>query len=131
MKRRHFLKTTSLSLTGVAVASVLPNCTYESKDRPLTSHYMGGFAAPKLDTVRAAFIGVGARGGYHMKFFAELPGTEVVAISDLYEDNVTKWGTIANEIGKGERHQNVKLYHGEEDLWRIMLDEVKPDIVFI
>ena len=48
---------------------------------------MGGYAVPKLETVRAAFIGVGARGGYHMKFFAEWPGAEVVAISDLYEEN--------------------------------------------
>jgi len=32
---------------------------------------MGGYAVPKLETVRAAFIGVGARGGYLMKFFAE------------------------------------------------------------
>ncbi len=53
---------------------------------------MGGFAAPKLETVRAAFIGVGTRGGDHMKFLAELSGTEVVAISDLYEDNVKKMG---------------------------------------
>jgi hypothetical protein len=32
---------------------------------------MGGYAVPKLETVRAAFIGVGARGGYHMRFFEE------------------------------------------------------------
>jgi len=131
MKRRHFLKKTSLSVTGLAAASILASCAYQKKERPLASTYMGGFAAPKLETIRAAFIGVGARGGYHMKFLAELPGTEVVAISDLYEDNVTKWGDVAKEIGKGERHANVKLYHGEENLWRTMLEEVQPNVVFI
>jgi len=132
MKRRQFLKKTSLSAAAVAASTIVPSCAYEtSEGRPLGSQYMGGFAAPKLETVRAAFIGVGARGGDHMKFLAELPNTEVVAISDLYEDNVTKWGRVANEIGKGERHKNVKLYHSEDNLWKQMLVEVKPDVVFI
>ena len=52
---------------------------------------MGGYAAEPLPMIRAAFIGVGARGGDHLTFFASLEGTEVVAISDLYEDNVQKW----------------------------------------
>lgn len=131
MKRRNFLKKTTFSLAGVAAASIIPSYAYKVSDRPMTSRYMGGFAAAKLETVRAAFIGVGARGGYHLKFLAELPGTEVVAISDLYEDNVNKWGTIAKEIGKGERHTQIKLYHSDENLWRKMLEDVKPDVVFI
>ena len=51
MKRRSFLKKTSLSVTGVAVASILPSCEYDTKSRPSASQYMGGFAAPKLETV--------------------------------------------------------------------------------
>ena len=81
--------------------------------------------------IRAAFIGVGARGGDHLTFFASLEGTEVVAISDLYEDNVQKWQKVANEIGAGERHKAVAIYHGDEERWRVMLEEVKPDVVFI
>ena len=98
---------------------------------PLQSHYMGDYSAPKIDHIRAAFIGVGARGGYHMSFFAQLDNTEVVAISDLYEDNVHKWKNKAEEIGKGNRHTNVKGYYGDENLWKTMLREVKPDVVFI
>ncbi|MCL4165302.1 UNVERIFIED_CONTAM: hypothetical protein GTU68_007260, partial [Idotea baltica] len=66
-----------------------------------------------------------------MKFFAELEGTEVVAISDLYEDHATKWAAKAKEIGKGQRHKNVKTYFGAEDKWKQMLQDVKPDVVFI
>ncbi len=93
---------------------------------------MGDFAAPKLNTVRAAFIGVGARGPSHLKFFAGLPGTEVVAISDLYEDHAVKWTKEARELGSSSgRHQQVKTYYGDENAWRKMLEEVKPDVVFI
>lgn len=101
------------------------------KERLAEAQYMGGYAAEPLPMIRAAFIGVGARGGDHLQFFASLEGTEVVAISDLYEDNVQKWQKVANEIGAGERHKAVAGYHGEEDRWKVMLEEVKPDVVFI
>ena len=93
--------------------------------------YMGGYAAPKIPNLRAAFIGVGARGGDHLKVLASLENTEVVAISDLYEDNVVRWKKIASDIGKGQRHQNIATYFGDENLWKTMLKEVKPNVVFI
>jgi predicted dehydrogenase len=91
---------------------------------------MGGFAAPKIDTVRIAIIGVGARGSGHAKQLASIEGTEIVAISDLYEDWVDR--SVANcvEAGKG-RHQSIARYFGGENQWKKMLSEVKPDAVFI
>tara|TARA_B110000444_G_scaffold77711_1_gene73466 strand:- start:128 stop:280 length:153 start_codon:yes stop_codon:yes gene_type:complete len=41
-----------------------------------------------LETVRVAFIGLGARGSGHLKSISKLDGVDVVAVSDLYEDNV-------------------------------------------
>lgn len=131
LKRRTFLQKASLS-TAALVAGKLGATSTESSPLPAPGeHYMGDYAAAAIPVVRAAFIGVGNRGGDHLKFFAELPNTEVVAISDLYEDNVNKWADVAREVGKGERHTQVKTYYGEEDLWRKMLVEVKPDAVFI
>ncbi|MCL4117495.1 UNVERIFIED_CONTAM: hypothetical protein GTU68_042296 [Idotea baltica] len=92
---------------------------------------MGDFAAAKLETVRAAFIGVGARGPGHARFFSEMEGTEIVAVSDLYEDNVDKVIDRCKEIGKGNRHQHIARYFGAEDQWKVMLREVKPDVVFV
>lgn len=130
LTRRNFLRKASLSGAGMAMAPYLAG---QADHHPLNpeGQYMGGFAAPKIDTVRLAYIGVGARGGTHMAFAANLPNTEVVAISDLFEDNVEKWKRKAEEIGQGERHLNVKTYHGAEDLWISMLEEVRPDAVFI
>lgn len=131
LNRRNFLKKTTLSAASLAAASSLVSFNETEPQRLPTAKYMGDFAAPKIPNLRAAFIGVGARGGDHLSFLAGLNGTEVVAISDLYEDNVTKWKNKATQIGKGERHNNIKIYHGNENNWKLMLKEVKPDVVFI
>ena len=90
---------------------------------------MGDFASPKLKNIKAAFIGVGYRGKGHLKSFASLPGTEVVAISDLYQDNVDLSVKILKELNQPT--DKIKTYWGSENKWKLMLKEVKPDIVFI
>jgi predicted dehydrogenase len=130
INRRNFLRKTSLAGAAISMGPMLANSPLGS-ERPFTHSYMGDFTAPKLETIRAAFIGVGARGPGHLQFFASLPGTEVVAVSDLYEDLATKWAIKAKEIGKGKQHNKVAVYHSEENAWKKMLDEVKPDVVFI
>lgn len=129
INRRSFIKTSSLSAVAIASGSLLENCM--SPKTASNGIYMGGFAAPKIENLRAAFIGVGARGGDHLKVLASLENTEVVAISDLYEDNVIHWKKIASDIGKSNRHQNIATYFGDKNLWKNMLKEVKPDVVFI
>ncbi len=131
LDRRNFLRKTSLAGAAVSMGPMVSHGAELYSERALSHKYMGDFAAPKLETVRAAFIGVGNRGPGHLKFFAELPGTEVVAISDLYEDKAKKWGAEAEKIGGGKRHKNIALYHGDENKWRTMLQEVKPDVVFV
>ncbi|MFD2099517.1 Gfo/Idh/MocA family protein [Flagellimonas iocasae] len=127
LNRRSFIKKTSLSAAAV---SIIPNYITTASERPISSTYMGGFAAPKLGKVRAAFIGVGARGGTHAQFFAALENTEVVAICDLYEDLVKEKTQWVKDAG-GSKHKNIAQYWGEEDKWRTMLKEVRPDVVFI
>ena len=129
--RRNFIKTTSLSIASLSSSSFLSSFSNTYSERKLGSKYMGDYSASKIKTIRAAFIGVGARGGNHLNFFAKLEGTEVVAISDLYEDNVAREFEIASKIGDGKRHQNISLYWGSENKWKTMLKEIKPDVVFI
>ena len=131
LDRRNFIRKSSLSGAALAVGNLLNINSVEQPMRAPDAQYMGGYAAPKLETIRAAFIGVGARGGAHLRFFAGLPGTEVVAISDLYEENVKqKLASLQKEVTEG-RHSKVATYWGEENKWKTMLAEVKPDIVFI
>lgn len=92
---------------------------------------MGGFAADKLETVRFAIIGVGARGSGHAKQIAAIDGTEVVAISDLYGDLAQKAQQECLTQGKGQRHQNITLYTQGEHAWKKMLEQERPDAVII
>ena len=92
--RRDFLK--SLGVTGAALAAggtlTAQNTTAAQAEsaspaesgRPSGARYMGDFAAPKLETVRWGIIGVGARGSGHAQQLAQIEGSRVVAISDLY-----------------------------------------------
>jgi predicted dehydrogenase len=129
--RRNFLKKSSLTGAALVTGGLLTDCASVPKAPAREGEYMGDYAAPPIPNLRAAFIGVGARGGYHLKFLAGLANTEVVAISDLYEDNVEKWKKVAEEVGQGSRHREVATYHGDEHRWKLMLEEVKPDVVFI
>ena len=129
--RRKFIQQSTLSSAAVASGAVFSNCSSTKTLAESSGTYMGDFAAPKIEKVRAAFIGVGNRGGDHLSFLASLEGTEVVGICDLYEDNVKKWKSKAEDIGGENRHQNVKVYFGGEDEWRKMLTELNPDVVFI
>ncbi|MBX2872356.1 MAG: Gfo/Idh/MocA family oxidoreductase [Saprospiraceae bacterium] len=117
-------------MAGAAVAMSSCNTSKEVLNNNPNAQYMGDFSAPKLDTVRCAFIGVGARGTGHAKQVATIEGTEVVAISDLYEDLAKRSEKNCKEAGGG-RHQDIALYYGGENRWKEMLAEVKPDIVFI
>jgi len=131
LDRRNFIRKTSLAGAAISMGPIIANSASNYSERPTMHKYMGDFAAPKLEKVRAAFIGVGNRGPSHLKFFAGLPGTEVVAICDLYEDLAKKWGEEAKLIGNGKQHKDIKLYYGDENKWKTMLDEVKPDVVFV
>ena len=59
--RRNFLKKTSLSTAAIVTAPLITNCeTTVEQQASSGGMYMGDYAAAKLNTVRAAFIGVGS-----------------------------------------------------------------------
>ena len=129
--RRDFLKKSSIAGAGLAMLPNFMNASNFHSSPAFGATYMGDFAAPKLDTVKCAFIGVGARGSGHATRTATIEGTEVVAICDLFQDNADKIAGRCKEIGKGERHNDIALYTGGEDDWKKMLKKEKPDVVFI
>jgi predicted dehydrogenase len=87
---------------------------------------MGDFAAPKLDKVKVAIIGVGARGSGHAAQLASIEGVEFVGICDLVESRARKSGKNVEKRG-----HTPKVYFGGEEAWKKMLAETKPDAVFI
>jgi predicted dehydrogenase len=124
--RRNFLKKSSLGVVG---ASTLSLSCQENMSKSSPGTYMGDFADKPIDNIKAAFIGLGARGPGHLKNFATLENTKVVALCDLYNDNVKR--ELKRLQSYNSNSNDVKLYWGDENKWKDMLKEVKPDIVFI
>ena len=125
--RRHFIKALGGITAGFAALPTLASAASPATpSRRSGAKYMGDFAAPKLEKVKVAIIGVGARGSGHASQLATIEGVDFVAVCDLNEgrakrsaDNVTKKG------------HTPKVYSGEENGWKKMLAETKPDAVFI
>jgi predicted dehydrogenase len=129
--RRNFIKTIGGAGAGLATMSLIAKAANSAPARPSGAKYLGGFVAPKLDTIKVAIIGCGARGGTHYNHVSAFEGTEFVGICDLHQDlcERAKKKVLAN--GKGKRHQNVKLYYGDKHAYKKMLAETKPDLVYV
>ena len=91
------------------------------------SIYMGGYRAPKIEKVRVAVIGLGERGMPQTMHFPAIPNCEVVAVCDVYGDFVKK-AADRLEQRTGKRPAE---YSGDTKAYLKMLEEVKPDAVFI
>lgn len=83
---------------------------------------MGGFAAPKLEKVRWGVIGVGTRGRGHARQLAQIENSEVVAISDLYEDWANRSANLVVKAGMAKP----ELYFGSPTKYHELL--ARPDI---
>lgn len=130
-KRRDFLKTLGTTAALAALPSAAPATAANTPSpRAETATYMGDFAAPALEKLKVAIIGVGARGPTHLEHLAAAEGTEFVGICDLYEDAVQRWKAEVLKAD-GERHKNVKTYSGDKLAYKKMLAETKPDAVWI
>ncbi|GHE49806.1 Gfo/Idh/MocA family protein [Sphingobacterium griseoflavum] len=121
-KRREFLKKASL-LSSVAITLPTINShAFSSAGR----FNMSGYAAPKIDKVKIAVIGLGMRGPGAVDRLSYIDGAEIVALCDKHADRVTKAQKILTNKGLKE----AKSYSGE-DGWQQLLKEVELDLVYI
>ena len=117
--RRRFLKTTAIS-SAFLTTTKLDAKIHSSKSK---GKYMGDFIAPRLDKIKIALIGVGYRGKGHIVRFGSIPNTQIVAISDLHEVNISKSLSIIDNLKTSKNHKNVKTYWGDENKWKLMLEK--------
>ena len=62
----------------------------ETPTRPAGQKHVLGLTAPKLETVRIGFVGLGGRGPWAVKRYAHIPGVEIVALCDYEEVRAEK-----------------------------------------
>ena len=119
--RRDFLKKAGI-LSSVAVT--LP--TLNSNVLAATKFNMSGYAAPKIDKVRVAVIGLGMRGPGAVDRLSYIDGVEIVALCDKHADR----GERAQGSLRIKSLKDAKSYSGE-DGWKDMLKNEKLDLVYI
>lgn len=124
--RRDFLKLAGLAGAGMIVGKG----NAKNKGVHTNTHQqvfnMHGFAAPKLETVRVGFIGVGSRGSGTVQRLANVEGVEIKALCDLLPENVSK----AMDSIKGKSH-SPDSYSGTEESWKEVCDRDDIDLIYI
>lgn len=133
--RRNFLR--QLAIGSGALSIGIPSFASDgSRDRELEHALqagtksqrfnMSGYAAPKLDKVRIAHIGLGQRGPGAVSRMSHIEGVEIVALCDLYPDRVTKAQQILEKAGMPK----AKEYSGENG-WKDMINKEAIDLIYI
>ena len=99
---------------------------YNTPDRPSDQISMIGFAADPLETVRIGVIGLGMRGPDAVNRFANIDGTDIIAICDLYPEKLERTQQILERNGRARAAE----YSGPEG-WRELCDRDDLDLVYI
>lgn len=136
--RRDFLKLsglTGLSVAGGGIFKVLAN-DGNNHDSQVLNHLtrqpdgqrfnMSGYAAPRLETVRVGFIGLGQRGPSHMMNVTKIEGVEVKAVCDVrpaYADRAKKRVQSSGH--------NPEVYTSDSEAWKKLCGRKDIDLVYI
>ena len=95
--------------------------------RPAGQEDMVAFAAPKIETVRVGFIGLGMRGPGAVQRFTHIPGVEIKALCDIHPERVEKAQGI---LTKAELPKAAG-YSGSNDAWKELCERDDIDLVYI
>jgi predicted dehydrogenase len=127
--RREFLKLSGLAgagiITSTAASAISRMATSKINSLNLSGGYfnMHGYAAPKLETVRIAFIGVGSRGSAAVRRLNTIEGVSITVLCDISEKQV-----MAAKKGLDGSH-NPALYLGKED-WKKVCERKDVDLIY-
>lgn len=87
---------------------------------------MCGYAAPKSETVRIGFIGLGNRGHFAVLRMSVIEGVEIKALCDKRRELVDE---LSLKL-KGSRHMQ-DAYTDGEDAWKKMCERDDIDLIYI
>jgi predicted dehydrogenase len=137
-KRRDFLKLTGLAGISMAGAGAITSCSNAQTQPEKTEQAkasgknhtqqfnMCGYAAPKLETVRIGFIGLGNRGPGAVQRISHIQGVDIKALCDLR----TEKAEAAKKLLENSSHQPT-LYSGKPEAWKELCDRKDIDLVYI
>ncbi len=130
--RRNFLKLSGLAGIGIAGANIVPVSAIANHDdnhraAGQAKHFnMSGYAAPKLETVRIGFIGLGNRGPAAVERMSKIEGVEIKALCDIRPEKASSAkARIANTSHRPD------LYSGSENEWKKVCERKDIDLIYI
>jgi len=139
--RRNFLKLGGLagfSLVGANILKAIESPPSKNINSNLDSirdqavkqrnqiFNMCGYAAPKLDSIRVGFIGLGNRGPSHVSNLSLLEGVDIKALCDILPEKAEK--ILKSIDGAGFTPE---LYTGHTDAWKKLCEREDLDLVYI
>jgi predicted dehydrogenase len=128
--RREFLKLSSLagmSLVPAQFISQQANANHSQNFYSNAKRFnMSGYAAPKLDTVRIGFIGLGQRGPGAVERMNKIEGVDIKALCDIRPEKAA----AAKKLLDNTSH-NPQLYSGGQDEWKKLCERPDIDLVYV
>jgi len=131
--RRNFLRLSGLTGVGLAGARITSAfgagaiTNREGFDRkPGTRFNMSGYAAPKLETVRIGFIGLGNRGPAAVERMSKIDGVDIKGLCDLRLDKAN----AAKKLLEKTPHRP-DVYTDNENEWKKMCERKDIDLIYI
>lgn len=139
MNKREFLKAAGLGglalnglsacakgATGAHASSHFTNTYDLSKKVHKQTFNMTGYAAPKIDTVKIAYLGLGNRGYGAIQRMVNIANTDIRAIADVVPEKLDR----AKKFFDKTRHKP-EVYTGSDEAWKKAVDRDDIDLVYI
>jgi predicted dehydrogenase len=126
--RKNFLKLGGLAGIGMMFGTSQANTRASVTTFRPQKFNMHGYAAPKLETVRIGFIGVGSRGSGNVIRYASIEGVEIKALCDPVPQRVE--ASRASLKREFSRH-NPDSYADSKDDWKKVCERNDIDMVCI
>jgi hypothetical protein len=123
--RRDFLQQAAWAGAGAALAGGATGCASLGLASGVQTAM--GMRSKPLDTVRVGVIGLGMRGPGAVQIYSNIPGVQVVALSDLIPERAER--QLKNLKGKGK--PEAALYAGSEDAWKKLCESDKVNLVHV
>lgn len=125
MKKRDFIKLVGAGVAGSSLpASVIAQ---EPQTPPLTQTFnMCGYGAPKIDTVRIGYIGLGNRGLGALDRIVYIDNVEIKALCDIRTERTD----LAKKKLQGTSHAP-QVYAGKADDWKKLCERPDLDLIYI
>ncbi|MEO8764348.1 MAG: Gfo/Idh/MocA family oxidoreductase [Ginsengibacter sp.] len=135
--RRKFLQYSGLTGVGLAVANMMKSfgagsvqntdATINNLQKKPAAHFnMCGYAAPKLESVRIGFIGLGNRGPAAVDRINHIEGTQIKALCDIRPE---KAAAVKKSL-EGSIH-SPEVYTGKEEEWKKLCERQDIDLVYV